>query len=496
MVKRHVSRISAFFLLALLAMIPFTANKAFADIESSDWVLMGSGEGTTCVLTNDEGKKLSLNAWTGQMNTEMNVYRKLFDNDFSHWYSSYHLSVDSSNTFRVGFKEASAAPLAFEAHDLDVRASRTEGAVISRDPVSDHRSAEMKKVSGCFHVRATRGYEDEWGSDVTVEGECTSPSDLSVSDSSDRFVLSGLSEGLIDVSTAYRDADGRYYAFGGKLEVAQNWRFDGDESYECTDAKVIGALPVESEVSKNLKIGSARVSSELGGTAAWLVWDEVSPREIAVRKAEESLVRATDRSQREAAIKACRKAEKKPQAASYRVYEKRGGKWKCISLREGFESNCLLVKDAGQGEHRYRVRAFRDAAGKKPLGAMSRDLRVVVGNGQGPANATGVSLSKSRLSGKAGKTARLRASVAGEAGKRVLSRSVCWVSSDPKVAKVDKRGRVHLLKPGTCRVWAVAHDGVESSHAKVTVKKACSHKAKPKSGTKKMKAATAYALCA
>ena len=56
-------------------------------------------------------------------------------------------------------------------------------------------------------------------------------------------------------------------------------------------------------------------------------------------------------------------------------------------------------------------------------------------------------------------------------GKKATSQKFTWWTSDPKVARFDdpKKGKLRLLKKGTCKIWAKAHDGKNSPKVKVKV---------------------------
>jgi len=164
-------------------------------------------------------------------------------------------------------------------------------------------------------------------------------------------------------------------------------------------------------------------------------------------------------------------------AKSYRVWRKGGksGKWEPVAFRKGRSANYYLARGlASEKASSFKVRAYTDKAGKKPLGKASYAVSAVSGKG-GKSNAVAVSvtgerLAASGLSGKAGKTAKLSATVSGADGKAPASAKVTWYSSDKKVAKVGRRtGEVTFVKKGKCKVWAKAHNGKNSAKVKVKV---------------------------
>lgn len=87
-------------------------------------------------------------------------------------------------------------------------------------------------------------------------------------------------------------------------------------------------------------------------------------------------------------------------------------------------------------------------------------------------NARSVSVKKSKVSLKKGKTHKIKASVKKlRKGKRLLKHTpkLRYLSSDPAVAKVSKKGKVTAKGKGSCVIYVYAHNGV-SKKVKVTVK--------------------------
>ena len=70
-----------------------------------------------------------------------------------------------------------------------------------------------------------------------------------------------------------------------------------------------------------------------------------------------------------------------------------------------------------------------------------------------------------------GKKIRLKATVEGNADKKLLSKNIRWYCSNRKIAKVGRdTGKVTLMKKGKCKIWAKAHNGKNSEKIIVTVK--------------------------
>ena len=89
-------------------------------------------------------------------------------------------------------------------------------------------------------------------------------------------------------------------------------------------------------------------------------------------------------------------------------------------------------------------------------------------------NARSVSVKKSSLRIKAGKTAAIKATVRTlKKGRRLMPRGYAaklrYLSTDRTIATVTKSGRIKGIRKGTCYVYAYAHNGV-SKKIKVTIR--------------------------
>lgn len=71
---------------------------------------------------------------------------------------------------------------------------------------------------------------------------------------------------------------------------------------------------------------------------------------------------------------------------------------------------------------------------------------------------------------KHGKSFRLKATLVTTKGKTLVSKKIRWYSSNNKIAKVSKSGKVTCKKKGTCYIWEKAHNGKNSKKIKVKVK--------------------------
>lgn len=101
--------------------------------------------------------------------------------------------------------------------------------------------------------------------------------------------------------------------------------------------------------------------------------------------------------------------------------------------------------------------------------ATSKTVHVAANGGTGKkGNATSVTLSKTSLSLKAGKSKTLKATIKYGKLKGAEHRKIAWESSNIYVAKV-KAGKITAVTKGTCYIYAYAQNG-KMAKVKVTVK--------------------------
>jgi len=120
--------------------------------------------------------------------------------------------------------------------------------------------------------------------------------------------------------------------------------------------------------------------------------------------------------------------------------------------------------------YKYKVQPYKIVKGKKKKLRSSKWVSAIVGSVE-YSNALNVKLSPSKaIKKKAGKTAKLNATVSGIPGKTLITSKVRWYSSNKKIATVSKSGKVKFKKKGTCHIWAKAHNGKNSKKIKIVVR--------------------------
>lgn len=165
--------------------------------------------------------------------------------------------------------------------------------------------------------------------------------------------------------------------------------------------------------------------------------------------------------------------DKVKKAKSYVVYkyDNNAKKYKKETIRNGYSSNFYNITNVVSGEvYRYKVvgKTKKNGKGKTiikksyPVWAVAKHTTL--------GNVTKVTTSKTKLSGKIGKSRKLKAKTTAD-GTRKLSSYIRWFSSNKKIAKVNRKtGKVKFRKKGKCYIWAKAHNGKNSKKIKVIIR--------------------------
>ena len=114
------------------------------------------------------------------------------------------------------------------------------------------------------------------------------------------------------------------------------------------------------------------------------------------------------------------------------------------------------------------VCAYKLVDGKKITIAASKTIHVTTGGGK-YGNAKTIKLNKTKVSLKKGKTVRITATQVKQSKKLKKHRSVCYESSNTKVATVSSKGLIKAKAKGSCTIYVYAQNGIYKT-VKVTVK--------------------------
>ena len=119
-------------------------------------------------------------------------------------------------------------------------------------------------------------------------------------------------------------------------------------------------------------------------------------------------------------------------------------------------------------QYKYYVTAYKNINGKRVI--LSRSLPVYsMTKGGKYGNPLKIRVKRPLVSVKKGKKVRLRVKVTGRKMKKA-GKKIRYVSLDPSVAKVSKKGVITGRKRGTCTIYCIARNGL-SKKVKVKVKK-------------------------
>ena len=135
---------------------------------------------------------------------------------------------------------------------------------------------------------------------------------------------------------------------------------------------------------------------------------------------------------------------------------------------------CLFIGLKARRTYKAYIRAWKRKKGVKVyIGKASPSVHAITGKyTKKSTDAKSVKLNRSSLTLKPGKSRKVRATVKGvKSGRKLLEHvsPVRWFSSNTNVAVVNKKGRITAVGRGTCRIYAMANNGVRAS-LKVKVK--------------------------
>lgn len=163
----------------------------------------------------------------------------------------------------------------------------------------------------------------------------------------------------------------------------------------------------------------------------------------------------------------------------YAAYCGKDNKCEKVLTVSGSKKKAVIKKLNGKELDRQKdikvyVAAYRKVNGKETKIAKSITGHVVGDQNTKYTNAKSIKLKKTKYSMKAGKTKTVKAELAlGDKRKKALPKSHVatfrYASSNTKVAKVDKNGKITAVGKGTCYIYVYAANGL-AKKVKVTVK--------------------------
>lgn len=152
-------------------------------------------------------------------------------------------------------------------------------------------------------------------------------------------------------------------------------------------------------------------------------------------------------------------------------YDEIEKKYQKVATLKG-NKNTIWVDENCQKEkvYQYKVRPYKMNNKKQAYMKMSYVVSAIT-QSEMKSNVSKVTLNKTgTIELKKGKTQKLKAKVKGQTGKKLLDKSIRWFTRNKKIATVDKNGKIKAKKKGKVKIYAKAHNGMNSKAVIVVVK--------------------------
>lgn len=155
-----------------------------------------------------------------------------------------------------------------------------------------------------------------------------------------------------------------------------------------------------------------------------------------------------------------------PGAASYTVYGNKCGKGNRYHKIATVSGGQYVHKGLKKGTY-YKFLIVANGGGKAK--AVSKTIHVATTGGKVGNNKSVRITSKKTVSLKKGKTSKIKAKAIAMSSKQKVKkhRDLAFETDNPKVATVNKSGKIKAVGKGTCTIYVYAQDG---TFAKVKVK--------------------------
>lgn len=147
-----------------------------------------------------------------------------------------------------------------------------------------------------------------------------------------------------------------------------------------------------------------------------------------------------------------------------------GSKIKKIAQVSAKKTTYTQKKRTPNKWYKYKVVAYKIKRGKKVAIGKTLEIHAITATKNGKyGNPVKVKVSKKNLTITKGKTKQASAKVIMAKGKKLRNhvKPIRWISSNQKIASVNKKGQIKAKKKGRCVIFAVAQNGVRG---KVTVR--------------------------
>lgn len=115
--------------------------------------------------------------------------------------------------------------------------------------------------------------------------------------------------------------------------------------------------------------------------------------------------------------------------------------------------------------YKYYIAAYKLVDGKKIIICVSKTIHATT-TSEKNGSAENIKLNKNKVTLSVGEKFNIIAREINKTKTIKTHRPICYESSDPKVAKVDKKGKITAKKLGKCNIWVYAQNGL---YVKVSV---------------------------
>ena len=154
-------------------------------------------------------------------------------------------------------------------------------------------------------------------------------------------------------------------------------------------------------------------------------------------------------------------------ADGYEIYgAKSNGKYKLLQTLSNKSVRWKHKKLKSGTQYKYYVKAYKKVDGKRVILAQSLSVYSITAGGK-YGNPSKIGIKKTHVSVKSGRKIQLRINVTGKKISKT-GKKVRYVSSNPSIATVSKKGIIIGKKRGSCTIYCIARNGLYKK-VKVTI---------------------------
>lgn len=409
------------FLITALSLINVISLKA--DLIKKDEIVLG---GNQCIIQNSYGDVVEYNGPFQMVSGTMNIFGEEMERDFPNIYKSIMVETDSKYV---------CSKIKGNIH-FDLNTSTHNNYYVDGENITKI-TVENKEVDSYMQVTGTGGKvhcnismkQSNNDTDVNFYLNGT----VTFRDSKEGIYVSGLT-GIVDVfvddysGSTSGTLSGVFVVSDSEFLIKKN-----KADLIVTNAQKLSIKTKEHKTLKNVRIKPINNNKTM-----LLSWDNVKS------------------------------------AYKYKIYryDYSKKKYACVDERMRTEYNLFDISNISPNtKYKYAVRAYSYNRIKRKYKALGKRVVVMAVSGDSvKGNVSKIKLKKKSIKAKTGKKIKLKYTIKVSGKKKPVSKKLTWYSSNKKIASF-KKGKLVLEKKGTCKVYAMAHNGVVSKTIKVKVKK-------------------------